>query len=128
MKMAGPTVSLADAWERLGKKIKLEVPKGSGTEDSHTFLGCVHNRVDRIVSVGGTQRTIRCMEYDMSASMSRTVVKYEEAVERVTGFRPRITGKGTPFLPEDTTKAPQRAPCAGGGPVCRVSRMYAYFL
>ena len=105
MKLVGSQAALAAAWDRLGKHIKLEVPKGSVPDVTHTFLGCEHKRVDRVVQAGSGQRVLRCMEYDMTASMTKTITKYQEAVYKITGLRPRVNGKATPFLPEDTTRA-----------------------
>ena len=47
MKLSGPKEFMDETWERFGKGIKLEVPKGDTDENTHTFLGCVHTRKDR---------------------------------------------------------------------------------
>ena len=59
MKMAGPKEHMEKAWDSLGKTIKLEKPKGDEDENTHTFLGCIHNRIDRTVKVNGKEKIIR---------------------------------------------------------------------
>ena len=79
MKLSGPKEHMDACWAALGSGIKLEKPKGDTKEDEHTFLGCIHRRVDRYVSDSGKPfqqgehaRVLRCMEYDMTAAMRRT--------------------------------------------------------
>ena len=67
MKLAGPTEHMAATWEKLGKNIKLETPKGDTDGDTHTFLGCIHRRVDKDIHIKDGVKTVRCMEYDMTA-------------------------------------------------------------
>ncbi len=46
MKLSGPSKHMAKAWDALQQGIVLEVPKGN-IENSHTFLGCEHNRYNK---------------------------------------------------------------------------------
>ena len=118
MKLSGPEHELADAWKRLEGSgdggIKLDKPKGDVDKNIHTFLGCIHTRVDKEIVVDGKKKIIRCMEYDMTHSMKRSVEKYQRAVAKIAGKEPRVGLAKTPFLPEDTVKAPQRAPYQDG--------------
>ena len=113
MKLSGPAKQHAAAWQRLGANITLEPPKGDTNPDEHTFLGCIHRRKE--VWVAHPERPqhkvrLTIMEYDMTASMERAVAKYQAAVYELTGEWPRVNGARTPFLAEETVKAPQRAP------------------
>ncbi len=84
MKLAGPAEHMALMWEKLGKGIQLEKPKGDGIDKvtgvhTHTFLGCEHTKYDKIVA----DKTVHCMKWDVCCSMKRIVTKYEVAVQGV---------------------------------------------
>ena len=96
MKLSGPADKMKETWERLGRKIKLEVPKGDDVNnDEHTFLGCKHKRVKKIIN----GREVMCMEYDVCASMRRAVDKYRETVKLITNMDPELPSVEMPFWP-----------------------------
>ena len=111
MKLSGPANKMKGAWEKLGRKIKLEVPKGDEADsDEHTFLGCRHKRVKKIVN----GHEIMCVEYDVCASMRRAVDKYRETVKLITGLEPELPPVETPFLAEETRGSELRKPKTTG--------------
>ncbi len=70
MKLAGPAEHMALMWEKLGKGIQLEKPKGDGIDKvtgvhTHTFLGCEHTTYDKVVA----GKTVRCMKWDVCCAM-----------------------------------------------------------
>ena len=93
MILSGPKEKMDGAWERLGKDITLEVPKGT-EEGVHTFLGCKHTRFTKTIN----GKKVECMEYDVSSAMKRCVAKYEEAVYELTGKYPKLYPVKTPFI------------------------------
>ena len=54
MKLAGPQEHMTSTWKALSAGIVLEKPKGDTDPSVHTFLGCVHRRVDRQVTIPAT--------------------------------------------------------------------------
>ena len=108
MKLCGPEIGMKRCWDALGKSISLDKPKGGSDGNVHTFLGCTHTKT--VVEING--KMVTCMEYDIKGSMRRAVAKYEQAVFDVTKQWPRLYEVQTPFVQEDTKKAPARAPIA----------------
>ena len=98
MKLSGPKCNMEKCWKDLGQGIKLEKPKGDTNPNEHTFLGCIHRRVDRWIDKSGKARRpegdeknfiknggkiLRCMEYDMTATMGRTAEGCQELVHKI---------------------------------------------
>ena len=71
MKLSGPTKNFKEAWERLGKKLKLAVPKGDTTNVSN-YLGCEHTRGEVIIE----GKKIQTMQWDVTHSIKRTLAVY----------------------------------------------------
>ena len=103
MKLSGPKRHMEKCWKDLGQGIKLEKPKGDTNPNEHTFQACIHPRVDRWIDSRGNPceptgnkeefvkhggKILRCMEYDMTATMSRAAERYQELVHKVTGKYP----------------------------------------
>ncbi len=108
MKLSGPTKHMAKAWAALENGIILEVPKGNA-KDSHTFLGCEHNRYQKVIK----GKTIQCIDWNVTHSVGRCLAKYDEAVRNVIGRYPRMYDADTPFLHDETKHAVCRAPHSG---------------
>ena len=53
------------------------------------------------------------MEYDVEASLDRSVAKYEEAVKTATGLYPKLYPVATPYVDDDTRTCEHRAPIPG---------------
>ena len=104
MKLAGPKHLMEQTWKDLGRKIKLETPKGDSQEESEdgssqmTFLGCTIRRKKRLLR----GRWITTVEYYVEDSLRKCLRKYEEVVEKLTGLVPRYQRADTPFLEEST--------------------------
>ena len=70
MKLAGPNDKMEQTWKDLGKRIKLEIPRGDSQEEKPdgssqmTFLGCTLRRKKR--TVRGKEVTM--VEYDVEDS------------------------------------------------------------
>ena len=65
MKLAGPLELMAETWERLGKGIVLEQPKGN-LGDSMTFLGCEQTLVEKTIK----GKPVRGVKRDVSHSIA----------------------------------------------------------
>ena len=80
MKMAGPEHEMAKAWDDIGKRVNLEVPKGD-TEEKITFLGCESTRLDTMIK----GHPISGIKYDIRGQLKKALAKYEAGVLRCTG-------------------------------------------
>ena len=80
LKLSGPSDQHEGAWRDLGKRLKLEKPKGDD-ESTTTFLGCLHTIKERVIS----NRIVREMTYDVKSSLKRAVDKYCELVRKKYG-------------------------------------------
>jgi hypothetical protein len=132
-KMAGPSATISEAWNRVRKHIKTEVPTPAGK-----YLGCQHTVLERqikdcehprhpavtpdVLSASGRQRqkdldelkppkgqkgnvTIRCMQYDMADFFKSCVDRYLELAKIPSS---KLHFVETPFLDEskiDTSEA-----------------------
>ena len=65
---------------------------------------------EKFVKTPNGDDVVRGMEWDVSHSMRRCVVKYEAVVHNITGVYPRIVHADTPFIPSETKHARCRPP------------------
>ncbi len=105
MKLSGPTKHMNADWEALEKGIALEEPKGNA-KDTHTFLGCEHNRYTKVIN----GKEVQCIDWNVVHSIDRCLAKYEEAVLNVLGQYPRLHDADTPFVHDETKFAKCRLP------------------
>ena len=100
-------MTINQAWERLGKVLVLEEPKGN-EPDVHTFLGCTHKLETK--QHLSTSAQVRCITYDVSSQLRKAIARYEEVVWEMTGLEAYYPDSPTPFIEESTRSAPQRRP------------------
>ena len=104
--MAGPSENLSRGWEIIRKEINLEPP-----EESHLFLGCIHDRAEFDLGEG---KTARGVVYNMESYLESCVERYKTLAHEITRIPVKLKQASTPFLVEDKSKSPQQAPRAKG--------------
>ena len=107
IRLSGPEQNFAKLWESLRKTgLRLDPPV-----EFEQYLGC-HHKTRQLKLDQGVHVSAR--EYDMEAQIEATLQLYAQIVQDAEGKTPIFRPVNTPFLPEDTKEAPQRAPYQDG--------------
>ena len=104
MKISGPEKHMKEAWAQISDKITLAIPEGETGASDHTFLGCTVKLFPKTVR-GKQVNYISC---DMSASMRKSIAKYEQVVLKETGEYFLLYHTKAPFVQEDPSTSPHR--------------------